>query len=289
VAPPSSWPVSARLLEPASGGHAWRPGGAVEAVSDRRTVAVLCKQDGPDAGVSLVTSCHKAAVGGDSGARHRRCLAPALLQSLAVDALLAFAAALVTLRLSGDLVRRYRARRAPELAVWSAALAAYAAAAGALAWGAAAGWSDAVFRIYYLGGGLLTAALLGTGSLLLAGRRGALPAGLVYAGIAVGMALAVPLEDVSGTAVPEAQKVLELWPARVLAIAGNTLGTLAVLVVAVTTFRARPLGNVLILAGVAVAALGSGLGGLGVGALAPILVIAAVLLYAGFVVPRRPR
>jgi hypothetical protein len=206
-----------------------------------------------------------------------------------VDALLAFAAALVTLRLSGDLVRRYRVRRAPELAAWAAALAAYAAAAAALAWGAAAGWGDAVFRVYYLGGGLLTAALLGTGSLLLAGRRWALPVGLVYAGVAVGVALSVPLYDVSGTAVPEAQDVLELWPARALAIAGNTIGTLAVVAVAVTTFRARALGNALILAGVAVAALGSGLGGLGVGALAPILVIAAALLYAGFVVPRRPR
>jgi hypothetical protein len=206
-----------------------------------------------------------------------------------VDALLAFAAALVTLRLSGDLVRRYRARRAPELAAWAAALAAYAAAAGALAWGAAAGWSEPAFRVYYLGGGLLTAALLGTGSLLLAGRRWALALGLLYTGLATGVALAVPLDGVSGTSVPEAQDVLELWPARILAIAGNTLGTLAVVVVAVATFRTRPLGNVLILAGVAVAAVGSGLGGLGVGELAPILVIAAVLLYAGFVVPRRPR
>ncbi|HUF02155.1 MAG TPA: hypothetical protein VMN35_06995 [Gaiellaceae bacterium] len=205
-----------------------------------------------------------------------------------MDALLAFTAALVTLRLSGELVRRFRARRAPELAAWAGALGAYAVAAGALAWGAAAGWSGAVFRVYYLGGGLLTAALLGAGSLLLVGRRWAVPLALLYTGLAVGVALAAPLEDVSGTAVPEAQDVLELWPARVLAIAGNSLGTLAVVVVAVLTFRTRPLGNVLIVAGVGVAAVGSALGGLGAGALAPILLIAAVLLYAGFVVPRRP-
>lgn len=206
-----------------------------------------------------------------------------------VDALLAFTAALVTLRLSGDLARRFRVRRAPELAAWAGALGAYAVAAGALAWGAAAGWSAAVFRVYYLGGGLLTAALLGAGSLLLVGRRWAVPLALLYTGLAVGVALAAPLGDVSGAAVPEAQEVLELWPARILAIAGNSLGTLAVVVVAVLTFRTRPLGNVLILAGVSVAAGGSALGGLGVGALAPILLIAAALLYAGFVVPRRPR
>jgi hypothetical protein len=74
----------------------------------------------------------------------------------------------------------------------------------------------------------------------------------------------------------------------VLAIAGNTLGTLAVVVVAALTFRRRPLGNALVLAGVGVAALGSALGGLGIGALAPLLAVAAALLYAGFVAPGRP-
>ena len=207
-----------------------------------------------------------------------------------MDALLAFAATLVALRLSGELARRYRERRSRELAAWSAALAAYGLAAGALAWGAAAGWTEATFRVYYLGGALLTAPLLGAGSLLLVGRRFAGPAALVYTGLAVGVAVAVPLEStLTGTDVPEAQDVLDLWPARMLAIAANSLGTLAVVVVAVWSFRARPLGNVLILAGVAVAAVGSGLAGLGVGALAPFLAAAAILLYLGFVIPsRRP-
>jgi hypothetical protein len=203
-----------------------------------------------------------------------------------VEALLAFAAALVALRLSGDLVRRYRSRRRPELAAWAASLAAYALAAGALAWGAAAGWSEAAFRVYYFGGGLLTAALLGVGSLLLVGRRWVVPVALVYVGLAIGVAVAAPLQtELSGTDIPEAQDVLDLWPARILAIIGNSLGTLAVVIVAIATFRARPLGNVLILAGIAVAAIGSGLAGLGVGALAPAVALAAVLLYAGFVAP----
>jgi hypothetical protein len=207
-----------------------------------------------------------------------------------MDALLAFGAALVSLRLSAELVRRYRRRHSPELAAWAGALAAYAVAAAALAWGAAAGWSEAAFRLYYLAGGLLTAALLGAGSLLLVGRRWAAPAVLVYSGLAIGVALAVPLDGpLGGTDVPEAQDVLELWPARVLAIAGNSLGTLAVVAVALLTIRRRPLGNALILAGVGVAAIGSGLAGLGVGALAPILVAAALLLYVGFVATPRPR
>jgi hypothetical protein len=203
-----------------------------------------------------------------------------------LDALLAFAAALITLRLSADLVRRYRRLRATQFLAWAAALAAFAIAAGALAWGAAAGWSEAAFRVYYLGGALLTAPLLGAGSLLLVGRRWAAPLALVYSGLAVGVALAMPLEaELGGTEVPEAQDVLELWPARILAIAGNSLGTLAVVAVALLTIRRRPLGNTLILAGVGVAAVGSGLAGVGVGALAPILAAAALLLYAGFVAP----
>ena len=205
---------------------------------------------------------------------------------LGVDALLAFVAALIALRLSGDLVRRWRARRAPELAAWAGGLGAYAVAAGALAWGSAAGWSDAAFRVYYLGGALLTAALLGAGSLLLVRRRWAGPLALAYTGLAIGIAVATPLQtDLSGTGIPDAQDVLDLWPARILAILGNSLGTLAVLAVALLTFRARPLGNLLILAGIAVAGIGSGLAGLGVGALAPAIVVAALLLYAGFVAP----
>src|SRR5204862_494485 len=47
-----------------------------------------------------------------------------------MEALLAFAAALLSLRLAGDLLGRYRARRAPQHAAWSATLHAYAAATG---------------------------------------------------------------------------------------------------------------------------------------------------------------
>jgi len=123
-----------------------------------------------------------------------------------VEALLAFAAALLAFRFAGELASRWRARRAPELLAWSSSLLAYAVASAALAWGAAAGWSDPAFRVYYLTGGLLTAPLLGVGSLLLVGRRWAGPAGLLYAGLAVGIALAVPLATpVSGGGIPDAQ------------------------------------------------------------------------------------
>jgi hypothetical protein len=200
-----------------------------------------------------------------------------------VDALLAFAAALLALRLAGGLASRWRARRRPELALWALSLGAYALAAAALAWGAAAGWDARAFRAYYLFGGLLTAALLGAGSLALAGRRFAVPVAHVYLGLAVGVAVAVPVHgSFAGTAVPAAQDHLAFVPARLLAVLGNSLGVLSALAVAVSTFRRRPLANASIVAGIAVAAIGSALGGLGVTGGAVAIAVAAGLLYLGF-------
>ncbi len=123
----------------------------------------------------------------------RACERPERTTLARMEALFAFAAALLALRLAGRLAGRWRARHAPELLAWSASLVAYAVAAAALAWGAAADWTEAAFRVYYLFGGLLTAPLLGAGSLLLLGRRWVIPVVLVYAGLAVGAAVAEPL------------------------------------------------------------------------------------------------
>ena len=98
-----------------------------------------------------------------------------------MEALVAFAAALLAFRLAGRLAGRYRSSGRPELLAWAAGLGAYAIAAGAIAWGEAAGWDDRAFRVYYAAGGLLTAPLLGAGSLLLAGRRRAAPTAIPIA------------------------------------------------------------------------------------------------------------
>ena len=195
-----------------------------------------------------------------------------------MQALLAFAAALVSLRLAGALRARGRV-------VWAGALLAYAVASAAMAWGAAHGWDSPSFRVYYLAGALLTAPLLGIGSLQLAGRVWAGAVGLVWTGLAVGVAAAMPVHGEFGSGIPAAQDHLD-WLPRAVAITGNTLGTLAVVVVAVTTIRRRPVGNALILAGVSVAALGSAVSGLGVSAASGFALVAVVLLYLGVVDPR---
>ena len=206
-----------------------------------------------------------------------------------MDALLAFAAALLSLRLAGGLAARWRATRRPELAAWACSLAAYAVAAAAIAWGEAAQWDGRAFRVYYGAGALLTAPLLGAGSLLLSGRAWARPLALAYAGLAVGIALAMPVHGAfAAHGIPPSQDHLAFLPARLLAILANALGTLAVVWVALASFRRRPLGNALIVLGVAAAATGSGLAGWGAAGSAVGIAVGAALLYAGFVAPASP-
>jgi len=205
-----------------------------------------------------------------------------------VEVILAFAAALISLRLASLVAGRWRATGRPELAAWSGALLAYAVASAALTWGAAYGWDGRSFRVYYLFGALLTAPLLGIGSLLLYGWKRIIAPSLIYVGLAVGIAISVPLHGAFGDSIPAAQDHLEFIPARLVAIVANSVGTLAVVAVAIVTMRRRPLGNALILAGVSVAALGTALSGLGAAKTAVFVAIAALLLYGGFTVnPRR--
>jgi hypothetical protein len=204
-----------------------------------------------------------------------------------VEPLLAFSAALLALRLSGLVFALWRSRRLAQFLAWSGSLFAYAVASAALAWGVAAGWDGRTFRVYYLFGALLTAPLLGVGSLLLWRRSWAAAVGLVYTGLAVGIAVSVPVHGTFGTTIPAAQDHLAFLPARLLAVVGNSAGTLAVIGVAALTFRRRPLGNALIVGGVLVAAIGSTLAGVGAAQTALFATVAVILLYYGFAAPPR--
>ena len=194
-------------------------------------------------------------------------------QTTAVDVLLSFGAALLSLRLAGVLARH-------RSYAWAGGLASFAAAASAMAWGAAHGWDEASFRVYYLAGALLSAPLLGIGSLQLWKRRWAGPVGLAYVGLALGVAAAMPVHGgFASMSVPRAQDHVDAL-GRIVAIAASSLGTIAVVVVAVATFRRRPLGNALIVASVAAAAAASALTQTAVSAAGVSFAVAALLLYA---------
>ena len=110
----------------------------------------------------------------------------------------------------------------------------------------------------------------------------------MYTGLAVGVALAMPVHGTfAAHGIPAAQDHLAFAPARLLAIVANAAGTLAVVAVALRSLRRRPLGNTLIVLGVAAAASGSGVAGLGAGGAAVGIAVGAALLYAGFTVGSR--
>ena len=137
--------------------------------------------------------------------------------SRAVEALLAFAAALLALRLAGALAGRWRARRRPELLAWTGSLFALRGRLGRARLGRGVRLGRRrVPRLLPRRRASLTAPLLGVGSLLLWGRRWARRSGSLYAGLAVGVALAMPVDpSVSGTPSRQAQDHLDVCPARV--------------------------------------------------------------------------
>ncbi len=190
-----------------------------------------------------------------------------------MSVLVPFAATLLSLRLAGLLLRA-------ERTVWAGAFLAYAIGSGATAWGTAHGFDATSFRVYYGAGALLTAPLLGAGALELVGRPLGRAAGLIWTGLAIGAVVAMPVHGAFTRAVPSASAHLG-WAPRVLAIAGNSAGTVIVVAVALATLRRRLLANAFILAGVACAAIGSALSGFGVAATSVLVGLAVALLYVG--------
>jgi hypothetical protein len=109
----------------------------------------------------------------------------------------AVAAALVAVAFGLSTYERWRARgRRHELA-WTVALGMFAVAAGALALGAQAGWSPAVFRTFYLFGAIVNVPFLALGTVYLlanqkTGDRVARAVGL-GAAFAAGVVVTAPL------------------------------------------------------------------------------------------------
>ena len=220
--------------------------------------------------------------------RHARRLAvrrDGPLRSSSMEALLAFGAALVALRLAGMLAARWRRRRQPQLALWSAGLAAYALGAAAIAWGAAGGWNDGVFRAYYLFGGLAHGSVArrrlaggrrraggDPGRAPLHGARGRRRARRSARGAAQRHV------DPGSAAAPRRSSRLASWrssatsPARWRSSASPSPGS-----------AGDRSGNALLLAGFALAAAGSAVAGLGAAQTAAFVALAACLLYAGSV------
>ena len=158
-----------------------------------------------------------------------RARAPSVL-----DTFLPVATALLALLFAGLLVASFRRRAAGEKLLWACGFGLFAVAAASEALAQRSGWSAALFRSYYLAGGVLTVAYLGAGSAWLQLPRRARD--LLAGGLAVatlGALLSVLLAPVHGSVLaaaasgrPPANGALGghafLW-----AVALNSVGTLA--------------------------------------------------------------
>jgi hypothetical protein len=154
--------------------------------------------------------------------------APAILNSL-----LPVAAALVAALFCALLLRSARRRPAGQKLLWAAGFALFAVAAACEALAQRAGWSSALFRTYYLCGGVLTVAFLGAGSAWLhLPRRGrdAVAGALLVAAVAAALTVAVaPVHAdalaATGTGRPPPNSAIA-GGAAAWAMVLNSLGTL---------------------------------------------------------------
>ena len=157
---------------------------------------------------------------------------------------LAVAAALVALAFACSTYERWLARRRRHELAWSLALAFFSIAAFALAAGAALGWSEATFKVFYLFGAIVNVPFLALGTVyLLAGPRRGDQVGAVVAllaAFAAGVVLMSPL-----TAPLPAEELAQgsdvFGPApRILAAVASGVGALTIFVgAAFSAFRYR--------------------------------------------------
>jgi uncharacterized membrane protein YhaH (DUF805 family) len=211
-----------------------------------------------------------------------------LLPGVAAAASAAFAVAVL---------RQYAARRRPYQLAWGIALSMFTVASLALTVGVVAGWTPFSFKLYYLFGAVLNVPWLALGTVELLAGRVARRAYLVALGAftlvsVVLVALArVTAADLAGRLLPEGKEFLPV-AVRVLAVVGNSVGTLVVVGGAVASglamrsrrdLRPRFEGTLLIALGVLLAASGGVLAFLASSdKLALGLAVGASVMYLGF-------
>lgn len=220
-----------------------------------------------------------------------------------VDVILSVIAASIATWFAGELFVSWRSRRRLHAEIWTWAFGAYALATWALVVGLAFGWSSFSFRSFYFFGAIANIPLLAAGSVALANERAGRAAlrvttlWIVFGFFAT--FLAPFLGALPATGIPEGSDVfgftfsidaLTLPGPRMFAAVSGALGTVVVVGLSVTTAirvrRQNPQlarGNLLIVAGVLVPAIGGSLTAFGESAaLSVSLAVGIVLLWRGY-------
>lgn len=222
------------------------------------------------------------------------------------QAVLPLVATVVAWEFSLALFRRWRRSRRPYLRSWALSLLFFAAGAGCLWYGTAFGWSEPVFRGYYICGALLSVPWLAMGEIELLARPTVARVVLAFlvlfsidAAITVGASSFVADATISGYTAPHGSDVFGALP-RVLVVLSNAVGTLVVVGGTLwsgwrargqgAAARIRFRGTLVIALGVLVAATGGALTFLSAeDSQAATLAAGVTIMYAGFVLAsRRP-
>ncbi len=237
-----------------------------------------------------------AAAGAGTGTG--RTLAIAMIVGLAF-----LATAVATLFAQATLARATTSHR-PQDRAWTIALALFALASAALATGVSTGWDRGTFRLFYLLGAVLSVPWLALGTVHLLARpavgRRAERVLVLLSGLAAGVLLAAPMDDVSGTAIPVGKDVFGVFP-RVLAAVGSGVGATVIIVGALVSAQryarardvagsgSRAVANLLIALGTIVLSSGGLIQGIAGKDEAFVLSLALgiTVIYAGFQVAAR--
>jgi hypothetical protein len=136
--------------------------------------------------------------------------------------------------------------RGPHQLAWSISLVCFAAASAALALGASTGWDPGTYRIFYLGGAILSVPwlALGTVFLLFGGHAGRVTRVVLvfFSGLATGVVFSAGLEPITGTEIPVGKDTFVTAGPRVLAAIASGLGATVVIVGAIVS-AVRLLGD----------------------------------------------
>ncbi len=147
---------------------------------------------------------------------------------------LAIAAALVALAFSASTFERWLVRRRPQDLSWSISLIMFFIGAGALGYGATAGWNGITFRVFYAFGAIVNVPFLAAGQLQLQlPRRFANTISWtvsLFSALAVGVVMASPFTaSVDGMDLPRGKDVFPIGP-RLFAAFGSGVSAVIVFV-----------------------------------------------------------
>lgn len=150
-----------------------------------------------------------------------------------MHAALAAAATLLSLAFAMSTFERWLARRRRHELVWTIALVMFALGSLGLWLGAAIGWSEWTFKVFFLFGAILNVPFLALGTVyLLFGRvRGDVATAVValLGAFAVGLMVATPLaHPITGSALPQGSEVFGVGPLIAAGVASGVAATVII-------------------------------------------------------------